>query len=184
MDLAVLMGQMTRPTLVIAMGVSGSGKTTVAQKLAEKYPFLYVEADDFHSEEAKQKMQAGIPLTDEDRLPWIARLCEYLAQQGQSNQSCVLSYSGLRAAHRQLFRELDFNIQFLFLNGPQTLILERMNARQNHYMPASLLQSQFDGLQSPQGENDVTEISIDATPEAIFSQAESVLCQWLQHKHQ
>ncbi|MDN4502751.1 gluconokinase [Alteromonadaceae bacterium BrNp21-10] len=176
------MSQMTHPCLVIAMGVSGSGKTTMAEKLAERYAFLYVEADDFHSDDAKQKMQAGIPLTDEDRLPWIARLCDHLTQQALQQQSCVLSYSGLRAAHRQSFRELPFATHFLFLNGSQELILQRMNAREDHYMPASLLQSQFDGLQSPDAEEDVTEISIDASPDAIFAHCEQVLQQWLVNK--
>ncbi|WP_416307298.1 gluconokinase [Neptunicella sp. SCSIO 80796] len=179
MNLLSSVRRLSKPILVIVMGVSGSGKTTLAKLLSERLSFRYVEADDFHSDQAKQKMAAGIPLTDQDRLPWITCMCDFLNEQFQQQQSCVLSYSGLRAKHREAFRALPFDTLFVFLHGKQEIILQRMQQRQGHYMPATLLQSQFDSLESPQGEQNVVAIDLDASKDIILDNTEKQIAGWL-----
>ena len=158
---------MTQPYLIISMGVSGSGKSTVAEMLAQKFDLPFLEADDFHSAENKAHMAAGKALTDEMREPWIASLCEKIKNDGKS---CVLAYSGLRRAHRQRFRELGFSTLFLYLNGSKELIAQRMSERAGHFMPTSLLDSQFASMDAPLEEPDMVTVSIDATvPEIVAS---------------
>lgn len=179
MNLLSSVRQLTRPLLIIVMGVSGSGKTTLAKALSKQLQFRYVEADDFHSAEAKQKMAAGIPLTDDDRLPWITRMCDDLQLQAKQAQSCILSYSGLRAEHRNAFRALPFDKVFIFLHGDQQIILQRMEQRHGHYMPAALLQSQFDSLESPLGEADVITVELNGTMDSVLQQAEQKITEWI-----
>ena len=158
---------MTQPYLIISMGVSGSGKSTVAEMLAQKFDLPFLEADDFHSAENKAHMAAGKALTDEMREPWIANICNTIKEEGKS---CVLAYSGLRRAHRQKFRELGFNTLFLYLNGSKELIAQRMSDRAGHFMPVSLLESQFASMDAPQDEPDMQLVSIDATiPEIVLN---------------
>ncbi len=162
---------MTQPYLIISMGVSGSGKSTVAQMLAQKFDLPFLEADDFHSAENQAHMAAGKALTDEMREPWITNLCEKIKTD---NTSCVLAYSGLRRAHRQKFRALGFKTLFLYLNGSKELIAQRMSERAGHYMPVSLLDSQFASMDAPQDEPDITRVSIDATVPEIVACATQV----------
>ncbi|WP_236986548.1 gluconokinase [Marinagarivorans cellulosilyticus] len=158
---------MTQPYLIISMGVSGSGKSTVAQMLSDKFKLPFLEADDFHSAENKAHMAEGKALTDEMREPWIASICEKIKSDGKS---CVLAYSGLRRSHRQKFRELGFRTLFLYLNGSKELIAQRMSERAGHFMPVSLLDSQFASMDAPQDEPDMVLVSIDATvPEIVDS---------------
>lgn len=146
--------------LIIVMGVSGSGKTTLAKILSNQLQWRFVEADDFHSLEAKQQMQNGIPLTDAIRLPWIARICQHLNNNGQENT--VLAYSGLKQQQRQLFREIGYKTLFVLLHGDFDIIKQRVAQREAHFMPTSLLQSQFDALQLPTAENDCLILDIGA----------------------
>lgn len=162
---------MTQPYLIISMGVSGSGKSTLAELLAEKFDLPFLEADDFHSEENKAHMAAGKPLTDEMREPWIANICNTIKTEGKS---CVLAYSGLRRAHRQKFRELGFRTLFIKLDGSKELIAERMSERAGHFMPVSLLDSQFAAMEPPQDEPDMVVVSIDASIPAIVEQATKI----------
>ena len=159
---------MTQPYIIISMGVSGTGKSTLAQLIAETYKLDFLEADDFHSDENKAHMAAGKPLTDEMREPWIANICNTITSKGKS---CVLAYSGLRRAHRQKFRELGFKTLFLNLQGSKELIAERMNQRSDHFMPTSLLDSQFAAMDPPEGEPDMVSVSIDATVPEIVAEA-------------
>ncbi|HEY7774369.1 MAG TPA: gluconokinase [Marinagarivorans sp.] len=162
---------MTQPYLIISMGVSGSGKSTVAQMLADKFDLPFLEADDFHSAENKAHMAAGKALTDEMREPWIANICDTIKRDGKS---CVLAYSGLRRAHRQKFRELGFKTLFLNLYGSKELIAQRMSERAGHFMPVSLLDSQFASMEPPQDEPDMVMVSIDATVPEIVANATQV----------
>jgi len=159
---------MEQPVLVICMGVSGSGKSTVAAGLAQRFDLEFVEADDYHSDENRARMKAGIPLTDEQREPWIDSLCRLLKDRRQKGIHCVLAYSGLRRAHRQRFRELGFQTLFLHLAGDRNLIAKRMAHRRGHYMPPSLLDSQFAAMEAADSEPDV--VIVDGTaplPEVI-----------------
>lgn len=163
---------MSKPYLIISMGVSGSGKSTVAEMLAQQFNLPFLEADDFHSAENKAHMAAGKALTDAMREPWIASLCDKIKTDGKN---CVLAYSGLRRAHRQKFRELGFNTLFLYLNGSKELIAKRMSERAGHFMPVGLLDSQFASMDAPHNEPDMVEVSIDATIEEIVKNAANIV---------
>ena len=159
-----------QPMLIICMGVSGSGKSTVAAGLAQQFGLEFIEADDYHSDENKARMKAGIALTDEQREPWINTLCLLLKDRRRNGIHCTLAYSGLRRAHRQRFRELGFRVLFLHLAGDRDLIAKRMNQRAGHYMPASLLDSQFAAMEPADSEPDL--VTVDGTaplPEVIES---------------
>ncbi|HEY6527647.1 MAG TPA: gluconokinase, GntK/IdnK-type [Cellvibrionaceae bacterium] len=162
------------PIALIVMGVSGCGKSTLATLLAQTYNFEYVEADDYHTDLAKSLMASGIPLTDEHREPWIQALCSKLQALAAQGKSSVLAYSGLRAAHRTRFRALGVPVQFIHLVGEKSLIRDRMRARQNHFMPAGLVDSQFAALDTTQNEAGVIEISVDATLDEIIGKALAV----------
>jgi gluconokinase len=159
---------MTQPYLIISMGVSGSGKSTVAKMLAKEFDLPFLEADDFHSAENKAHMAAGKALTDAMREPWIASICDKIKTDGKS---CVLAYSGLRRAHRQKFRELGFKTLFLYLNGSKELIAKRMSERAGHFMPTSLLDSQFAAMEAPLDEPDMVMVGIEGSIDDIVAKA-------------
>lgn len=159
------------PNLVVVMGVSGSGKSTVAQKLADALSYRCLDADDYHSEEAKQRMASGIPLTNEMRKPWVRSICGHLKQLARMNVNCTLAFSGLRKDHRDQIRDAGYNITFLFLNGDKATIKKRMSNRDNHFMPAKLLDSQFETLERPTGEQDVLTVAIDTPIDAVVANA-------------
>jgi gluconokinase len=148
------------PKLVIVMGVSGCGKSTVGKQLAQVLGYEFIEADDFHSVAAKQQMADGIPLTDAMRDPWLRRLTQHLCQ-GTLVDS-VLAYSGLRRRHRQLFRELGFTTLFIHLTTDLDTISQRMSLRAGHFMPESLLASQFSSMQLPKSEADIISLDVSA----------------------
>lgn len=152
--------------LIIVMGVSGCGKSTVAQKLAKTFKGEFVEADDFHSEQNKKMMQNGISLTDALREPWINSLCAHI--QDSESSLIIMAYSGLRRRHRQRFRGLGYNTLFIWLNGSQVLIAERLRNRDGHFMSGALLDSQFESLELPENEIDIFEIDISMAPEMLM----------------
>jgi len=157
--------------VAVVMGVSGSGKTTLARALAGAWGASYLDADDFHSEEARAHMASGRALTDEMRQPWVERIVAELRRRVDAGERVALAFSGLRRRHRDMMREAGLPLRFLFLHGDRGLIAARMRARSGHYMPVSLLDSQFAALEPPQGEPDVHGIGIDAPPERILEQA-------------
>ena len=156
------------PQVVIAMGVSGSGKTTLARLLADEWQATFLDADDIHDAAARTRMATGLPLTDAMRDPWVARIAAELAQRVAAGERVVLAFSGLRRRHRDRLRDTGLSLRFLFLHGDKDLIATRMQARSGHYMPASLLDSQFDTLEAPDGEADVVTLAIDRTPPALL----------------
>lgn len=163
------------PQVVIVMGVSGSGKTTLARLLAEAWPGTFLDADDLHDDDARARMAAGLPLTDAMRDPWVARIAAELALRVAAGERVVLAFSGLRRRHRDRLRDTGLAPRFLFLQGDRALVATRMQARSGHYMPASLLDSQFDTLELPAGEADVATLAIDRPADAILRDALAVL---------
>ena len=161
--------------VAVVMGVSGSGKTTLARALAQAWPATFLDADDFHSDEAKARMAAGQPLTDAMRVPWAAGIAAALARHVADGERVALAFSGLRRAHRDLLRDAGLPLRFVYLHGERDLIAARMRARSGHYMPVSLLDSQFETLEPPCGEADVHAIAIDAVPARILEQALAAL---------
>ena len=133
-------------TVAVVMGVSGSGKTTLARALAAAWTATFLDADAFHSDEARAWMGSGRPLTDAMRVPWVERIAAELRRRVAAGERVTLAFSGLRRGHRDRLRATGLPMRFLFLEGDASLVAERMRARRGHYMPVSLLDSQFDAL--------------------------------------
>ena len=151
------------------MGVSGCGKTTVGRALAEGLDATFIDADDFHPAANVEKMRAGTPLNDEDRTPWLATLNRELRERSLSGERVVLACSALKIRYREAIGAQLSNVDWIFLDGSFEAIAERVRARANHYMPESLLRSQFEALERP--DNAIC-ISVELT---TVEQAEAAL---------
>ena len=157
---------------VIVMGVSGSGKTSVAQMMAEKLGCRFVEGDKLHPAANIEKMEKGIPLTDDDRWPWLDVIGGELAGAVANSQDIVITCSALKKVYRERLRSAaSGRLKFVFLTGDPKVLESRMGARTGHFMPASLLQSQLATLESPEGEPGVVTVDIDADLDTIVEQA-------------
>jgi carbohydrate kinase (thermoresistant glucokinase family) len=136
--------------LIIIMGVSGSGKTTIGQLLSEKTGWPFYDADSFHPQLNIDKMKAGIPLTDEDRWPWLDSMNAF-AKEKLTSSNIIFTCSALKEIYRQrLVKDIDNNCRWVYLKGDFDTIAKRMQQREQHYMPPALLQSQFDVLEEPE----------------------------------
>jgi gluconokinase len=151
----------------VVMGVSGCGKSDIGQRLATALGILFVEGDAWHSAANVAKMGAGIPLTDDDRAEWLATLRDQIAQARAGGTAMVLSCSALKRRYRDLLREGDPDLFFVELDGPRALIEERMRARKGHFMPTSLLDSQYRDLAPLQAGERGLRVQITGTPDAI-----------------
>ncbi|MEU0084664.1 gluconokinase [Streptomyces sp. NPDC006274] len=149
--------------LIVVTGVSGSGKTTIGQKLAGRLAVPYAEADDFHSPHNVAKMRAGVPLDDEDRRPWLDAIAAWLA--GHADHGGVVTCSALKRGYRDRLAAASPDAFFLHLDGSAELIAGRLAAREGHFMPASLLRSQIDALEPLGPDESGAAIAIDGTPE-------------------
>jgi gluconokinase len=135
--------------VVILMGVSGAGKTTIGRLLAHTLGWRFLEGDDFHPPANVAKMHAGVPLTDEDRAPWLETLRGVLAEAVARGENVVLACSALRERYRQVLSVDPAQVRWVYLQGAPALIAKRLAARRGHFMPASLLDSQFNVLEEP-----------------------------------
>jgi carbohydrate kinase (thermoresistant glucokinase family) len=149
--------------IYIVMGVSGSGKTTIGKLLAERLGLPFYDADDFHPVENIQKMSAGISLSDEDRFPWLDRLRSNFSTWDRPG--AVLACSALKEVYRSFLKAEFNNLCFIYLQGSFELIYRRMQQRNNHFMDASMLQSQFDAFEVP---DYGIHVGIDQLPTAII----------------
>jgi gluconokinase len=149
------------------MGVSGSGKSTVADALAKRLGWRYEDGDRFHPPGNVAKMSAGHPLTDEDRLPWLQAIADEIDRVCRQGERAVIACSALKRAYRDILQHGRADVRFVFLKGTQDLIAGRLAARKGHFMPPDLLASQFRTLEPPAaGEHPIT-VSIDAPVAAI-----------------
>jgi gluconokinase len=135
------------PDIVVVMGVAGSGKTTVAKGLAVSMHWIFAEGDAFHPEANVEKMHSGVPLTDEDRWPWLRLIGEWMDGQVDEGISSVVTCSALRRVYRDLLREGRPNVRFCHITAPEAAIADRLDHRAGHYMPPSLLPSQLATLE-------------------------------------
>ena len=135
---------------VIVMGVTGSGKTTVGKLLAERMKCSFFDADDFHPLVNVEKMRAGQPLDDADRLPWLEKLRDLIDDELRAGRSLVLACSALRQRYRHVLASSAGPVLFLYLKVRPETARERLKARAGHYMPASLVPSQFEALEEPE----------------------------------
>ena len=155
-------------TVVVVMGVAGSGKTTVARLLADRLGWIFAEADDFHSAANVAKMSAGTPLTDEDRRPWLEAVRAWLdACPGDA----VITCSALRRRYRDILRGADARVRFLHLAGSRSVLAARLAARSGHFMPVSLLDSQLATLEPLEPDEDGVVVEVVAGPGALVEQA-------------
>ncbi len=157
------------PYLIIIFGVSACGKSTVAKHLAKSLSVAFVEADAFHSKENIEHMAAGKPLSDDMREPWMSSICSHLNHRLSEGKNCVIAHSCLRKQHRQQFRTLGAHTLFFHLAGNYSLIEKRLRNRVDHFMPPSLLASQFSTLESYSEESDVIQIDIQQPIEQIIN---------------
>lgn len=155
---------MDKPSVLVVMGVSGSGKTTVAALLAGRLGWELGDADDWHTPTNVRKMHGGTPLTDEDRWPWLRSIAAWIDATRETGQHAVLACSALKRAYRDVLIGEREDVRLVYLRGEEALIEHRQAARLNHYMPASLVHSQFEALEAP-GE-DERPLVVDVTPPA------------------
>jgi gluconokinase len=155
--------------IVVLMGVSGVGKTTIGKLLAARAGWNFEDADDYHSEENRRKMAAGIPLTDSDREAWLNTLHERLLHHRQKGENAILSCSALKQQYRELLAAgfTKSEMRFVYLHAPTALIKERMKSRHHPYMNPDLLDSQLEALEAP---SDAWAISVAGTPEAAVEE--------------
>jgi gluconokinase len=150
------------------MGVSGSGKTTVGRTLAARLGWRFADSDAFHPAANVAKMTRGVPLTDEDRWPWLDAIAAWIASTRESGECGVVACSALKRAYRDRIAAGRDDVRFVYLRGGYDTIAARMHARTGHYMPPSLLQSQFDALEEP-APGEAVVAGIDLPPDAIVA---------------
>src|SRR4051812_13765136 len=154
---------MRNPILVV-MGVSGSGKTTIGALLAGRMQWTYAEADDFHPPANVAKMAAGRPLDDEDRWPWLAAIGAWIDERRAAGEPGVVTCSALKRSYRDLLRQGRPEARVVYLHGSRELIAGRLVARHGHFFKAELLDTQFADLEEPAPDEDVLTVSVDGTP--------------------
>ena len=155
--------------IVIVFGVSGVGKTTIGKLLAKNLGWRFLEADDFHPCGNIEKMRNGLPLTDEDRWPWLERLREQIARSLAAKENAVIACSALKRAYRERLRVGD-DVKFVFLRGDYALVEKQLRRRRGHFMNPDLLQSQFADLEGPESDEDAVTIESGRTPEELVDE--------------
>jgi len=167
---AALAHTITEPVIVVVMGVSGSGKTTVAVLLSAALNCQFQEGDDLHPPENVEKMHGGTPLTDTDRLPWLRKIAEEIDGWRARGESGVLTCSALKQSYRDIIIGGRSNVTLVFLKGSRDLIHKRMAARHEHFMPVGLLDSQFATLQEPTADEHPITVDVGGRPTEIVDE--------------
>ena len=155
--------------ILIAMGVSGAGKTRIGEMLAERLKCSFTDGDAFHSAANKEKMHNGIPLTDDDRWPWLRTIRAAIEEKQAAHEDAVLTCSSLKRSYRDILRAGDKDVCFVYLKGSREVLQERLQTRTGHFFDPSLLQSQLDTLEEP-GDDEAITVSIELTPEEIVEE--------------
>lgn len=155
------------PSIIVVMGVSGSGKSTIAAMLAVRLHWIYEDADWFHPPANVEKMHSGTPLTDEDRWPWLRAVAAWIDDARGARKHAVIACSALKRAYRDILVGDRRDVRVVYLKGERELIARRMTLRHGHFMPPSLLDSQFATLEEPGEDERPIVVSIDARPHEI-----------------
>jgi gluconokinase len=159
-----------KSTVAVLMGVSGSGKTTIARGVAERQGWVLIEGDSFHPPANVAKMHAGTPLTDEDRWPWLQAIAREIDAMRTQGQSAVVACSALKRAYRDILIGDRSNVVLVYLRGSKALIADRLVARKDHFMPPALLDSQFATLEEPSEDENALVVSIAGPVDAIVDE--------------
>jgi gluconokinase len=160
-------GETQSPRALVVMGVSGSGKSTVADRLAARLSWRFEDGDSFHPPSNVAKMSAGQPLTDDDRRPWLQAIADEIDRVSREGERLVVACSALKRAYRDILSHGRNDVRFVFLNGSQELIASRLAGRKGHFMPPGLLASQFKTLEPPGPSEHPITVSIDAPVDTI-----------------
>jgi gluconokinase len=155
------------PCALVVMGVSGSGKSTIADRLAERLRWSYEDGDKFHPASNVAKMSAGHPLTDEDRWPWLQAIAGEIDRVCKAGQHAVIACSALKRRYRDILVHGRSDVRIIYLKGTQELIASRLSQRKGHFMPPGLLASQFKTLEPPDTNENPVIVSIDAPVDTI-----------------
>jgi gluconokinase len=162
-------------SILVVMGVSGSGKTTVAALLAGRLHWDFEDADDLHPAANVAKMHAGIPLTDADRWPWLRAVAGWIDASRAAGRHGVVACSALKRSYRDIIIGDRPDVQLVFLKGDQQLISARLACRHGHFMPTGLLESQFEALEEPSADEHPIVISIDRRPREIVDELLAII---------
>ncbi|MFO1159209.1 MAG: gluconokinase [Reyranellaceae bacterium] len=156
-----------RPKIAVVMGVSGSGKSTIAGRLAAELRWEYQEGDELHPPENVEKMKGGTPLTDADRLPWLRRIAERIDEWRSQGKSGVVTCSALKRLYRDVIVGDRPEVRLVYLKGSPELIKQRLAQRRGHFMPPALLESQFAVLEEPVADERPITVDIGGSPDEI-----------------
>lgn len=160
-----------KPIALIVMGPSSIGKTTTAELLSQKLGWECAEGDTFHPPENIEKMSAGIPLDDADRQPWLKKIRDWISEKADAGSNVVLTCSALKRSYREILNGARADVRFVELVADKKLVAERMARRKGHFMPPSLLDSQFATLEDLQEDENGVKITVDAPPETVVDRA-------------
>ncbi|MGA8616755.1 MAG: gluconokinase [Xanthobacteraceae bacterium] len=168
-DIAAMEASPAMPSILVVMGVSGSGKSTIGTQLAIQLRWEFEDGDWFHPARNIDKMQAGIPLTDEDRAPWLIAIADFIDQARLSRTRAVVACSALKRRYRTVIIGNRPDVRLVYLKGNMELIARRVAARHEHFMPQSLLESQFEALEEPGPDERPIVVSIEPRPREIVT---------------
>jgi len=163
-----------KPLVLVLMGVSGCGKSTTGTRLSKLLGWPFRDADSFHPPANIDKMSKGLPLTDDDRQPWLAAIAAWIDERLASNESGIVSCSALKRSYRRVIVGDRPDVRLVYLRGDMALIGDRISRRKNHFMPPALLKSQFDALEEPQADERPLSVPIVLSPRRV---AESIVQQ-------
>jgi gluconokinase len=156
-----------KPLVLVLMGVSGCGKSTTGTRLSKLLGWPFRDADSFHPQANIDKMSKGLPLTDEDRQPWLTAIAQWVDERLASNESGIVSCSALKRSYRRVIVGDRPDVRLVYLKGDMALIGDRISRRRNHFMPPALLKSQFDALEEPQADERPLSVPVVLSPRRV-----------------
>lgn len=169
------MSELIKPRVLVVMGVSGSGKTSIAEGLRDKLDWSFQEGDQLHSKENVAKMAAGTPLTDEDRGPWLDTCANWIRERCKAGEGGLLTCSALKRVYRERLARDNPHVWFLYLKVPESVLRARLAARKGHYMPSSLLPSQLAILEEPASDEPALIVPVEQTVDQTVADAIAAL---------